>query len=181
MASSPGTGAIDRARAKAYVRLLPILLASYVIAYVDRINVGVAKLTMQPDLEPLGFSEAAFGFGMGVFFVGYLVLEIPGTLLVEQWSARKWISRIMISWGIVAAMTAFVHYRVPGVTWLAELAVARAGQSVRGRWPGPIWAGCPATPRESSSRSKGPAARLSCSSSRCGSCSVWPKPASTPV
>ena len=123
MASSPGTGAIDRARAKAYVRLLPILLASYVIAYVDRINVGVAKLTMQPDLKHLGFSEAAFGFGMGVFFAGYLVLEIPGTLLVEHWSARKWISRIMISWGIVAAMTAFVHCRVPGVTWLAQLAV----------------------------------------------------------
>ncbi len=123
MASSPGTGALDRARAKAYVRLLPILLASYVIAYVDRINIGFAKLTMQPDLEPLGFSEGAFGFGMGIFFVGYLVLEIPGTLLVERWSARKWISRIMISWGVVAALTAFVHYRVPGVTWLAELAV----------------------------------------------------------
>ena len=78
---------------------------------------------MQPDLEPLGFSESAFGFGMGMFFVGYLVLEIPGTLIVERWSARKWISRIMISWGIVAALTALVHYRVPGVTWLAELAV----------------------------------------------------------
>jgi MFS transporter, ACS family, tartrate transporter len=123
MASSPGTGALDRARAKAYVRLLPILLASYVIAYVDRINIGFAKLTMQPDLAPLGFSEGAFGFGMGIFFVGYLVLEIPGTLLVERWSARKWISRIMISWGIVAALTGFVHYRVPGVTGLARLAV----------------------------------------------------------
>jgi MFS transporter, ACS family, tartrate transporter len=123
MASSPGTGALDRARAKAYVRLLPILLASYVIAYVDRINIGFAKLTMQPDLAPLGFSDGAFGFGMGIFFVGYLVLEIPGTLLVERWSARKWISRIMISWGVVAALTGFVHYRVPGVTWLAELAV----------------------------------------------------------
>ena len=73
MASSPGTGALDRARAKAYVRLLPILLASYIIAYVDRVNVGFAKLTMQPDLEPLGFSESAFGFGMGVFFIGYLI------------------------------------------------------------------------------------------------------------
>jgi MFS transporter, ACS family, tartrate transporter len=123
MASSPGTSALDRARAKAYVRLIPILLVSYVIAYVDRVNVGFAKLTMQPDLAPLGFSESAFGFGMGMFFVGYLVLEIPGTLIVERWSARKWISRIMISWGIVAAMTAFVHYRVPGVTWLAELTV----------------------------------------------------------
>src|SRR5271155_2861045 len=124
MAIPPSTAAaLDRARAKAYVRLLPDLFLSYVIAYVDRVNVGFAKLEMQPALAPLGFTEAAFGFGMGVFFVGYLVLEIPGTLIVEKWSAKKWISRIMISWGIVAAMTAFVHYRVPGVTWLAELTV----------------------------------------------------------
>jgi ACS family tartrate transporter-like MFS transporter len=115
--------ALDRARAKAYIRLLPILFVSYVIAYVDRVNVGFAKLEMQTDLAPLGFSESAFGFGMGIFFVGYLVLEIPGTLIVEKWSARKWIARIMISWGIVAALTAFVHYPVPGVTWLAELTV----------------------------------------------------------
>jgi MFS transporter, ACS family, tartrate transporter len=121
--SAPDSTALDRARAKAYVRLLPILFLSYVIAYVDRVNVGFAKLEMQTDLAPLGFSEAAFGFGMGVFFIGYLVLEIPGTLIVEKWSAKKWISRIMISWGIVAAMTAFVHYRVPGVTRLAELTV----------------------------------------------------------
>jgi MFS transporter, ACS family, tartrate transporter len=124
MATSSATAAaLDRARAKAYVRLLPILFVSYVIAYVDRVNVGFAKLEMQADLAPLGFSESAFGFGMGIFFVGYLVLEIPGTLIVEKWSARKWIARIMISWGIVAALTAFVHYRVPGVTWLAELTV----------------------------------------------------------
>jgi ACS family tartrate transporter-like MFS transporter len=124
MSTSPPTaGALDRARAKAYVRLLPLLFLSYVIAYVDRVNVGFAKLEMQEDLAPLGFSEGAFGFGMGVFFIGYLVLEIPGTLIVEKWSARKWICRIMISWGIVAAMTAFVHYRIPGVTWLADWAV----------------------------------------------------------
>jgi ACS family tartrate transporter-like MFS transporter len=124
MSTSPTTAsALDRARTKAYIRLLPVLFLSYVIAYVDRVNVGFAKLEMQEDLAPLGFSEAAFGFGMGIFFVGYLVLEIPGTLIVEKWSARKWISRIMVSWGIVAAMTAFVHYRVPGVTWLAELTV----------------------------------------------------------
>ena len=123
MASSPGTSALDRARAKAYFRLLPVLFLSYVVAYVDRVNVGFAKLEMQEDLAPLGFSESAFGFGMGMFFFGYLVLEIPGTLIVEKWSARKWISRIMISWGIVAALTAFVHYRVPGVTWLAEATV----------------------------------------------------------
>ncbi len=122
MANS-ATTALDRARTKAYVRLLPLLFVCYVIAYVDRVNIGFAKLYMQKDLASQGFSESAFGFGMGIFFIGYLVLEIPGTLIVERWSARKWISRIMISWGIVAAMTAFVHYRVPGVTWLAELTV----------------------------------------------------------
>jgi ACS family tartrate transporter-like MFS transporter len=113
------TTPLDRARTKAYLRLLPLLFVSYVIAYIDRVNVGFAKLNMEKDLAPWGFTEAAFGFGMGVFFIGYLLLEIPGTLLVEKWSARKWISRIMISWGVIAAMTAFVHYRVPVVTDMA--------------------------------------------------------------
>ena len=121
MSSPQAPGALDRARSKAYFRLLPLLFICYVIAYVDRVNVGFAKLNMQGDL---GFSEGAFGFGMGIFFVGYLLLEIPGTLLVEKWSARKWISRIMISWGIIAALTAFVHYRVPGATAMAEWIVA---------------------------------------------------------
>jgi MFS transporter, ACS family, tartrate transporter len=112
------TTALDRARGKAYIRLLPLLFVSYAIAYVDRINVSLAQLRMSKDLP--GFDEGVIGFGAGVFFLGYFLLEIPGTLIVEKWSARKWISRIMISWGIVAAMTAFVHYRVPGVTWLAE-------------------------------------------------------------
>src|ERR1700721_1537122 len=109
MATPPSTAAaLDRARAKAYIRLLPILFLSYVIAYVDRVNIGFAKLEMQGDLAPLGFSESVFGYGMGIFFIGYLILEIPGTLIVERWSARKWISRIMISWGIVAALPPFV-------------------------------------------------------------------------
>jgi MFS transporter, ACS family, tartrate transporter len=118
---SPTAGALDRARAKAYVRLLPLLFLSYAIAYVDRINVSLATLTMSKDLQ--GFDNAVVAFGAGVFFIGYFILEIPGTLLVERWSARKWISRIMVSWGIVAALTAFVHYRVPGITHLAELTV----------------------------------------------------------
>src|SRR4051812_25104186 len=122
--SLPGSSsALDRARFKAYRRLLPLLFICYVIAYVDRVNVGFAKLNMQGDLKHLGFSESVFGFGMGIFFVGYLLLEIPGTLLVEKWSARKWISRIMISWGLIAALTAFVHYRVPWATDLAEAMV----------------------------------------------------------
>jgi MFS transporter, ACS family, tartrate transporter len=123
MSLSGSSSALDRARIKAYRRLLPLLFICYVIAYVDRVNVGFAKLNMQGDLAHLGFSESAFGIGMGIFFVGYLLLEIPGTLLVEHWSARKWISRIMISWGIIAAMTAFVHYRIPWATDFAEWVV----------------------------------------------------------
>ena len=88
------------------MRLLPLLFLSYAIAYVDRINVSLAKLEMSKDLP--GFDNAVIGFGAGVFFIGYFLLEIPGTLLVEKWSARKWISRIMISWGLVAGVTALV-------------------------------------------------------------------------
>jgi ACS family tartrate transporter-like MFS transporter len=98
--------ALDRARQKAYWRLLPVLFICYVIAYVDRANVAIAKLTMTRDL--VGFDNAVIGRGAGMFFIGYFLLEIPGTLLVEKWSARKWISRIMITWGIMAALTAFV-------------------------------------------------------------------------
>jgi ACS family tartrate transporter-like MFS transporter len=101
-----GESALDRARRKAYRRLLPLCFISYVIAYVDRSNVAIAKLTMTRDLP--GFDNAVIGFGAGVFFIGYFLLEIPGTLIVEKWSARKWIARIMISWGIVAALTAAV-------------------------------------------------------------------------
>jgi ACS family tartrate transporter-like MFS transporter len=98
--------ALDRARTKAYWRLLPVCFICYVIAYVDRSNVAIAKLTMTRDLP--GFDNAVIGYGAGMFFWGYFLLEIPGTLLVEKWSARKWITRIMISWGIIAALTAWV-------------------------------------------------------------------------
>src|SRR3954453_18373465 len=117
MSTAPPT-ALDRARTKAYRRLLPLLFLCYVIAYVDRANVAIAKLTMTNELP--AFDNAVIGFGSGVFFIGYFLLEIPGTLIVEKWSARKWISRIMISWGIVAAMTAFVKTRVPVVTSFVE-------------------------------------------------------------
>ncbi len=126
MSSPANASPLDRARTKAYVRLLPLLFACYVIAYVDRVNVGFAKLNMKLDLGPAGFTEGVFGFGMGVFFIGYLLLEIPGTLLVEHWSARKWISRIMISWGIIAALTAFVKtpWQFYGIRFLLGLAEA---------------------------------------------------------
>ncbi len=106
MATDSAASALDRARHKAYWRLLPLLFACYVIAYVDRANVSIAKLTMTKDLP--GFDNAVIGLGAGMFFLGYFLLEIPGTLIVERWSARKWISRIMVSWGIMAALTALV-------------------------------------------------------------------------
>lgn len=95
----------ERARRRITRRLSPYLLLLYLIAYIDRTNVGVAKLHMQGDL---GFTDAIIGFGAGIFFLGYFILEIPGTLIVERWSARKWIARIMISWGFVAALMGFV-------------------------------------------------------------------------
>ena len=87
-------------------RLLPYLCLLYFIAYLDRTNIGIASLQMTREL---GFSNEVYGFGAGIFFAGYFLLEIPGTLLVERWSARKWISRIMISWGLVAVLTGFIR------------------------------------------------------------------------
>lgn len=98
--------ALERARRKAYWRLIPILFICYIIAYVDRTNVSIAKLTMSKDLP--AFTNDVIGFGAGIFFLGYFLLEIPGSILVERWSARKWICRIMVTWGIFAALTAFV-------------------------------------------------------------------------
>src|ERR1700733_5658801 len=77
----------DRTRRKIARRIIPFVFVLYIISYLDRANVAFAKLSM---VTELGFSEAVFGFGAGIFFVGYLFLEIPGALIVERWSARKW-------------------------------------------------------------------------------------------
>lgn len=95
----------DRARRRITWRLLPFLLLLYFLAYIDRTNVSIAKLQMTTEL---GFTETIIGFGAGIFFIGYFLLEIPGTLIVERWSARKWIARIMISWGIIAALMGLI-------------------------------------------------------------------------
>src|SRR6266496_196143 len=129
----PGTEvpAIDRARQKAYRRLLPLLFICYVIAYVDRANVSITKLTITNDLP--GFDNAVIGKGAGLFFIGYFLLEIPGTLLVEKWSARKWICRIMITWGVMATLTAFV--KTPFQFYLVRFLL---GLSEAGFFPGVI-------------------------------------------
>ncbi len=105
-------------------RLLPLVILLYLAAYLDRANVGFAKLRMAADL---GFSDEVFGFGIGIFFIGYLVLEVPGALLVERWSARKWFARILITWGFISAATAFVETPAQFYTARFLLGVAEAG------------------------------------------------------
>lgn len=117
--------ALDRARNKAYWRLLPLLFICYVIAYVDRANVSLAKLTMAKDLPD--FDNAVIGFGAGMFFWGYILLEVPGTLLVERWSARRMMSRIMVTWGILAALTAAVTTPMQFYCVRFALGLAEAG------------------------------------------------------
>jgi ACS family tartrate transporter-like MFS transporter len=111
-------------RRKVAWRVLPLVFVIYIVAYLDRANISFAKLRMADDLK---FSEEVLGLGMGIFFIGYLILEIPGALLVERWSARKWFARILISWGFLSALTAFV--RTPMQFYVARflLGVAEAG------------------------------------------------------
>ena len=87
-------------------RLIPFLFLCYIAAYLDRVNVGFAKLQMQSDLK---FSETVYSFGAGIFFVGYFLFEVPSNLLLERLGARFWIARIMISWGVISAGTMFAR------------------------------------------------------------------------
>jgi MFS transporter, ACS family, tartrate transporter len=104
---SASAWAVERsARRRIAIRILPFLWLLYVVAFLDRVNVAYAALTMSHDL---GFSDRVFGLGAGIFFVGYVVLEIPGALIVERWSARLWITRIMVTWGIITVAVGFVH------------------------------------------------------------------------
>jgi len=87
-------------------RLMPYLVLLYIVAYLDRVNVGYAGLQMTREL---GFSNSVFGLGGGIFFIGYTLLEIPGGVLAEVWSARKWMARILLTWGILASATGLIH------------------------------------------------------------------------
>mgnify|MGYP000104805946 CR=1 FL=1 len=88
-------------------RLIPFLILCYFVAFLDRVNVGFAKLQMN---AALGLSDAAYGLGAGLFFVGYFFFEVPSNLLLERFGARRWIARIMITWGIVSGLFAFIPH-----------------------------------------------------------------------
>jgi ACS family tartrate transporter-like MFS transporter len=96
----------QRARRRVAYRLLPFVFLLYIVNYIDRVNVSFANLRMSADL---GLSDRVYGLGVGMFYITYVLFEIPGAVIVERWSARKWIARIMISWGIVTILTGFVH------------------------------------------------------------------------
>lgn len=95
-----------RTRNRITRRLMPFLICLFIVAFIDRVNLGYAALEMTKELN---FNAEILGFGAGIFFFGYFLFEIPGTLLVETWSARKWLARIIISWGLLAALTGFIH------------------------------------------------------------------------
>lgn len=87
-------------------RLLPLLMCAWLFAYIDRVNIGFAKLQMAGEL---GFSDAVYGFGAGVFFLGYFLFEVPSNLILHRVGARLWIGRIMVTWAIVSALTVLVR------------------------------------------------------------------------
>ena len=129
IAAIPGVTAEDaliaaRAYRKVFWRLLPFLMACYAASYMDRVNIGFAKLQMQQDL---GFSETVFGLGSGVFFIGYFLFEVPSNILMHKVGARTWIARIMITWALLSA--AFIWVRsVPAFYGLRfVLGLAEAG------------------------------------------------------
>ena len=126
----PDSAVAERARRRITRRLMPFLICLFVIAFIDRVNVGYAVLGMPKEM---GFDTEVLGFGAGIFFVGYFLLEIPGTLLVENWSARLWLARIIISWGLLAVLTGFI--RTPTQFYVARFIL---GAAEAGFFPGVI-------------------------------------------
>ena len=109
---------------KVDVRLLPFLFLCYILAYLDRVNVGFAKLQM---LKDLSLSDAAFATGAGIFFIGYFFFEVPSNVLLRKFGARMWIARIMISWGVISACMVFVKGQWSFYAMRFLLGIAEAG------------------------------------------------------
>jgi MFS family permease len=113
----------DRVYAKAAWRIVPILILAFLASYLDRVNVGFAKLQMSSDL---GLSDAVYGMGAGIFFLGYFLFEVPSNLILHRVGARTWLARIMVTWGIISALTMLVQssWQFYGARFLLGLAEA---------------------------------------------------------
>lgn len=109
---------------KISVRILPVLMLGFFFSYLDRVNVGFAKLQMAGDLQ---FSDAVYGFGAGIFFLGYFLLEVPSNVILHKVGARRWISRIMITWGLISCATIFIRTPMQFYIMRFLLGLAEAG------------------------------------------------------
>ncbi|HZV20206.1 MAG TPA: MFS transporter, partial [Hyphomicrobiales bacterium] len=116
--------AARRTLAKVSWRLLPLIVVSYCVAYIDRANVAFAALTMNKDL---GITPYIYGWGAGIFFLGYFFFEVPSNVILEKVGARVWIARIMISWGLVSAAAALATGPTSFLILRFLLGVAEAG------------------------------------------------------
>lgn len=105
-------------------RIVPFIMILYFVAYLDRVNIGFAALTMNKDL---GFSSSVFGFGAGIFFIGYFLFEVPSNLVLEKVGARLWIARVMITWGLISGAMAFVQGETSFYVLRFLLGAAEAG------------------------------------------------------
>jgi MFS transporter, ACS family, tartrate transporter len=121
----------QRTMARVSARLLPFLIVCYFVAYLDRVNVSFASLTMNKDL---GLSASAYGLGAGVFFLAYAVFEVPSNLLLARFGARRWIARIMVTWGLMSGAMAFVGNE----TWFYAVRFL-LGAAEAGFFPGMIF------------------------------------------
>jgi ACS family tartrate transporter-like MFS transporter len=120
-----GDGPVERALVRKIAwRTLPLILLSYFVAFVDRANISFAAATMNADL---GFSEAVYGIGASAFFIGYALFEVPSNLALARFGARRWLARIMLTWGLISAATAFIQGPWQFYIMRFALGVAEAG------------------------------------------------------
>ena len=126
----PSIDETTRVYRKVTWRLVPFLFACYVAAYLDRVNVGFAKLQMLSDLQ---FSETVYGLGAGIFFLGYFLFEVPSNMILHKVGARIWIARVMLSWAVISAAMMFVT----SPTWFYVLRFL-LGLAEAGLFPGVI-------------------------------------------
>jgi MFS family permease len=116
--------ALQSATRKAAVRLIPMVMLMYVISYLDRVNIGFAASTMNADL---GLSNAAYGLGAGLFFIGYVVFEVPSNVILHRVGARIWLARIMVTWGLISGALGFVDSEFGFYVVRVLLGIAEAG------------------------------------------------------